>query len=122
MIILEDDNYQVKNKFIRAMLEATVPNFDWNSYDYNRYDDDFQYNHIIVSNLIDNEIEGINVLTKDVERDEHWYDDNEFIVFEYQGNIYKVNFTEGSQGFKYKLELDTLKSVTAKTKEVVYYE
>ena len=120
MIINEDDNFDIKKNFLKEMFESCIPNFDWSKYDYSYWDGDFHYNHNINEFFINGDITGIEVLDVGTTEDDYGYDDH--IIFKFNNNIYKVNYDEGSHGYKCKLQLDSLKSVQAKTKEVIYYE
>lgn len=119
-LILEDDLITLKNSFFKNMLTECIPNFNWELFDYNYRDGKFQYNHNITELLIDGQIEGISILQNDLEEEEYW--EKYFIVFSYKDEIYKVNYEEGSHGHKHELDIDTLKSVQPKVKEVIYYE
>jgi len=121
MIIASDTPYKLKVETLHGIFEETIPNFDYGAYNYNDYfDEPFRYNHDVNSLLIDGEIKGVEVIARGTEEDE--YDWTEFIVFQYKDYMYKINFITGSHGNKYKLDIDSLKSVTAKTKQVVFYE
>lgn len=51
--------------------------------------------------------------------DERWL---YYIIFKYEDKFYYVEYREGSLGYGVNFDYDTLKEVTPKTKEVVYYE
>lgn len=124
MLIKEEDTFEVKKAFLKDMLTSRIPDFDWERYDYNYYnywDGDFTYNHRVVELLVEDEIVGIKVLLND-ERNEDGYWEQPFIVFSYDNEIYRIDYQDGSQGYKYKLDVGTLKSVQPKVKEVIYYE
>lgn len=121
MIINEDDNFDIKKNFLKEMFESCIPDFDWSIYNYSYWDGDFHYNHNINEFLILDKIEGIKILVTGIDgEDEYW--ESDYFVFQYKENIYKMNYSEGSHGYKYILNLESLKSVKAKTKEVIYYE
>ena len=123
MKISDDDHYIVKNEFLLSMFEEAIADFDKSLYEKCRHISEYyKYNHTINELLINNEISGIEILQKDTHWDEGSYSQVEFIVFKFKDNTYKIDFQEGSYGYKYKLDVRSLKSVEAKTKQVTYYE
>lgn len=99
------------------IYKKQLPEFNYE--DYRDYDE-YHYRHDIDGALIDDEISNVKVVQRDEASSINDWQDS--IVFEYEGNFYYCECSEGSHGYGYKLNEYSLKQVFPKTKEVTYYE
>lgn len=102
------------------MFKVVIPNFDENAYKYDYWNGDYHYAHNVDASLIEDDIDDIKVLETGMAGDDYGW--NSYVVFQYGEHIYKVDYQEGSHGYRYKIDWTTLKEVFPKTKQVTYYE